>query len=40
VKAEADPNLIVYFNGQYVPLHQARQSPSADEVLLAETIVA
>lgn len=24
MQAEADPNLIVYFNGQYVPLHQAR----------------
>jgi branched-chain amino acid aminotransferase len=23
MKAEADPNLIVYFNGQYMPLHQA-----------------
>jgi len=24
MKAEADPNLIVYFGGEYVPLHQAR----------------
>ena len=24
MKAEADPNLIVYFDGQYIPLHQAR----------------
>ena len=24
MKAEADPNLIVYFNGRYVPLHEAQ----------------
>ena len=24
MKAEADPNLIVYFNGQYVPISEAR----------------
>ena len=24
MKADADPNLIVYFDGQYVPLREAR----------------